>query len=654
MKKNSSASDKDGERNFPLSPSKTRTHPSVLKMDIEIKIELPALWKGEFVKTTWNSVNFIVGANGTGKTLFSEKLKQQLANKGYRVRTLTAERLAGFERSNYAYFSSSGISSGLNISQFSEYKDYGNQYGLSTPAFILLKQRLDIRIRIETILSDLFKKNIRLVEEGGFLKPKMQNINGGEEYSLKEQECHGLKEIISLLTFLYDDEYNCLIFDEPELHLHPQFQSFFLSEIRKLAGDPNQSSSKKLFFIITHSPYFLDVQNLDDLSSILVCHNGQMPTYIKDGDLEDQDKYVLLRFLPRFNTHHKQFFFSPNPVFVEGYTDQQIITLLFEKTGMNIAASGSSVIDVGGKEELAVFYRLCQKLSIDCRIIADYDALLRGKLRECFCANKAVKDGFVEKGYGIDPSNCIGSLESTFLAIGDELSNATCTDADINHLLNHLKVLYADRAHNLDSIKDAVLLSIVRFPEKIKNLIPAKAADVNLARTRIYGYIACIKAANIFIIPTGELEHFFIASSVDYLKIQNKDKLFHTERDHILNLSGKDISTLYADILGFLKESIPFVNVDLLKHMRFTVIDFIQKVQIAVEKGDVSNLETLKNNGNVDYATYSQILECRDADFKVSVDKKFICKVYLKAEILGEEKLIEFTDTTTAREFQFN
>lgn len=74
------------------------------------------------------------------------------------------------------------------------------------------------------------------------------------------------------------------------------------------------------------------------------------------NDLGGQDEYILNKFLPRFNTHHKQFFFSPNPVFVEGYTDQQIISLLFDKLDYNISASGSSIIDVGGKDELAVFF----------------------------------------------------------------------------------------------------------------------------------------------------------------------------------------------------------------------------------------------------------------------------------------------------------
>ena len=622
-------------------------------MDIDIRIELPVLWQGTFEKKKWNSVNFIVGANGTGKSLFAEQLKLQLGQKGFKVRQLTAERLAGFEKTNYNYYTNSQIGGGLNISYFNDYKNYGNQYGLSTSAFILLKERLDIRIRIEAILSDLFQKNIRLVEEGGFLKPKMQNVNGGNEYSLKEQECHGLKEIISLLTFLYDDEYDCLIFDEPELHLHPQFQSFFLSEIRKMAGDPKVDATKKLFFIITHSPYFLDLQTLDDLNHVLVCHNGQMPSYIKDGDLDQQDQFVLNRFLPRFNTHHKQFFFSPNPVFVEGYTDQQIISLLFEKAGLDIAASGSSVIDVGGKDELAVFYRMCKKLSINCRIIADYDALLRGKLRECFCANEAVKKEFIKRSLDDEPSNCIGKLERNLLEIGDALNTATGNNPIQNKIITHIKGLYSDKDNNLDAIKDCVLLSVQRYPDDLKAVIPAKADEIDLAVSQLNCFTDAIKASNIFITIKGELEHFFVASSIDFLNITKKDKLFHDERNHILGLDGNDIKVAYAEILAILKASVPFITVNMLEHTRFTVIDFIQKVQTAVERGDVTNIETLRNNGNVDYKTYSQILECADGDFNVKDDKQFTCKVVLKESVVGQSLTVEFDNKTTAHEFQF-
>ncbi|MDR0973107.1 MAG: AAA family ATPase [Prevotellaceae bacterium] len=620
-------------------------------INIPIKISLPEIWQGEFEKNEWSSVNFIVGANGTGKSLLSEKLKEQLRNQSYKVKLLTAERLSGFEKSQYYYFTGNEMGNGLNISNFSKYKNYGDQYGLSTSAFVRLKERLDIRIKIEALLSDLFGKTIRLVEEGGYLKPKMQNISGGSEYVLKNEECHGLKEIITLLTYLHDDSYNCIIFDEPELHLHPQFQSFFLNEIRKLAGNPLEDSSKKLFFIITHSPYFLDLRSLDDLKNILVCHKDQIPTYIQDEDLDSQDKYVLTRFLPRFNTHHKQFFFSPNPVFVEGYTDQQIITLLFEKCGLNIAASGSCVIDVGGKEELAVFYKLCKKLSISCRIIADYDAFFRGRLREFFSKDADIAQCFINEGLGTsDIASNIGDIERRLTDIADVLVAKTSPYPDVQNLITLLTGWCVKKNDNINEIKDAILLSIFRHGDNIK-LFLTNPLDVDAIRAKYLKCLKCIEAANIYIIPDGELEHYFKASSIDYLNITNKDKLFHTEREHILGLSKDDINREYNDILPLLHKSIPYVDVDIVKHLRYVIVEWIQNVQNAISRKEVKDIATLRTNARVNYSLYSQLFECPDDGLRIENDNNFSCKVLLKASLVGVEKEVLFDNTTTAHNF---
>lgn len=623
-------------------------------MNIPITIQIPKIWAGIFSKTEWNPINYIVGANGTGKSMFSTELKNILTSNGFKVRLLSAERLAGFEKSDYNYITNSQLGNGLNLSYFNEYKMYGSQNGLATEAFILLKERLDLRIKIEAILSDLFKKTIHLSEEGGFLKPKIQNIIGGEEYGIKEQECHGMKEIISLLTFLYDDANNCIIFDEPELHLHPQFQSFFLNEIRKLAGDPKSESGKKLFFIITHSPYFIDIRNLYDLQHILVCHNHQMPTYIKADDLDDQDKYVLKKFIPRFNTHHKQFFFSPNPVFVEGYTDQQIITLLFEKIGLNIAASGSSIIDVGGKDELAVFYKLCNKLNINCRIIADYDAFFRGKLRESICSDENVKSQFINHGFGANVSDCIGMVERLLLKIADRLKEVNSKDEDTKRLVDELQIAYSNVPKDVNRIKDVILLSLYRIKEKLISQVPDIKDDADSLLAKHQQYVDCIKKSNIFIIPNGELEHFFVASPIDYLNITNKDKCFALERDRILEFDNKDeIENKYQKILPLLKESIPHVEIDMLKHIKYSVIEWIQNVQNAIDRGEIRNFGDIQTSARVNYSLYQQILECRESDgLKVEKNGEFRCVIYLKKSIIGEEKKIVFTDKTTAREFK--
>ncbi|WP_339756082.1 ATP-dependent nuclease [Algoriphagus aquimarinus] len=627
-------------------------------INIPISIQLPNLWNTQiFTKNEWSQINLIVGPNGTGKSLFADELKKQLQTQGYRVRLLNAERLSGFEKADYRNFTSlvpiaGSFDKGFDLSKFSSLKSTGEQFGLSSDAFILLKERLDIRIKIEALLSDIFGKTIRLIEEGGFLKPVMQNNNSGLEYALKEKECHGLKEILTLLTFLYDNTKNCIILDEPELHLHPQFQSFLLSEIRKFAGDPNTNPSKKLFFIITHSPYFLDLRNIEDLKNILVCHYNIPPNFI--DSLDTQDEYILNRFLPRFNTHHKQFFFSPNPVFVEGYTDQQIIALLFDKLDYNINASGSSIIDVGGKDELAVFFRLCKKLKINARIIADLDAFFKGKLREVAQEDERCNAFIQKKGLGTDMSLLIGELERKLMEVADDLTLKTTTDTDLTHLIDFLKPIIGV-ADKRSTVITSFLIALIKFKDKIEAVIStSQKANINYIIPRFNLLLEAYKASNIYIFPKGEIEHYYTQTNIDYLKFTDKDKnlSFHSERDYILSVNDKAaLESNYAELILTLKESVPQIKIDYTKHIKFQIIEWIQSVQTIISKGDISNLDQLKMNGRINYTLFSQIIEA--LDLQVESDKRFICKIKIKKSLSDSETEIEFNEKTTPHDFQF-
>ena len=619
-------------------------------MNIPITIKLPALWGTEtFSKSEWGTINLIVGPNGTGKSLFADQLKAELTKQGIKPRLLNAERLSGLEKQNYSGFShGSALHQGLNISEFQNLKNQGEAYGLSSSAFVILKERLDIRIRIEALLSDIFNKTIRLVEEGGFLKPKIQNISGGVEYGLKEQECHGLKELLTLLTFIYDESKNCLILDEPELHLHPQFQSFLLSEMRRIAGDPKVDASKKIFFIITHSPYFLELRNLDNLKNVLVCHYNSPPTFIET--LDTQDEYILKRFLPRFNTHHKQFFFSPNPVFVEGYTDQQIISLLFDKLDYNISASGSCLVDVGGKDELAVFFRLCKKLKLSSRIIADLDAFFKGKLREAAQVEELCNKYVQDKGLGTDLSLAIGELERKLKDIADDLVSKTTTDIEVNHVIAFLQPIISITDKRTDVVI-AILLALQKHKDKIfATVSQAQQSNINYVLPRFENILQAFAAANIFILPIGELEHYYTQTTFDYLSITNKDTSFHSERDYILDCNDTaELELKYSALIPILKKSIPLIKVDLSKHLKFQVVEWIQTVQRAIAKGDVVDELSLKANAKVDYNLFNQIIEL--IELKIEGDKRFACKIKVSKSLTSEDKEIDFNEQTIPHDF---
>ncbi len=611
-----------------------------------VDITIPILWGNEhFIKKEWGFINYLVGANGTGKSLLAEQIKNHFNANGYTSRYLNAERLIGLEKRDISYFGGASLTRGFDISNFSQYKSYAEQGGLSSSAIIILKERLDTRLKIEALLSDIFGKTIRLVEEGGYLKPKMQNIKSGEEYNLSESECNGLKELITLLTFLYDPTKNCIIFDEPELHMHPQFQSFFLQEIRKVAGNPLEDPNKKVFFIITHSPYFIDLKSIDDLKNILVCHLNKVPTYVNELDVDEQ--FVLRKFLPRFNTHHKQFFFSPNPVFVEGYTDQQIISILFEKIGINIGASGSCIIDVGGKDELGVFYKLCKALKINCRIIADLDAVFRGRLRRVVCEDERSQIYVQQQGIGASLSNEIGDLESHLSNIAIRILSQETDVPELVALKAKLKSLSTDEEH---SRRVSTLLAILKFDEQIRTVLDApNIANLNLIIGRITQLHNAFKSCNTFIFPKGEIEHYYTQSAVDYLNITNKDTLFHTERDYILQANSTDINDSYADLITILKESVPVIDIEIKKHIKFEVFEWIHRVQTGIAKGEINNVEDLMRNAKINYELYKQILELKN--LTINGDKTFDCIITIGETLLGKPLEINFNQTTNAHNF---
>jgi hypothetical protein len=613
-----------------------------------VDISIPMLWgEQRFTKNEWGYINYIVGPNGTGKTLLAEQLKTQFSNGGFTARYLSAERLVGLEKKNEGRFGGANLVKGFDISLFDDYKRRAEGHGLSSSGIIILKERLDIRIKIEALLSDIFGKTIRLAEQGGFLKPMMQNKASGNEYGLSEGECHGLKELITLLVFLYDPTKNCIIFDEPELHLHPQYQSFFLEEIRKVAGNPLEDPSKKVVFLITHSPYFIDIKSLDDLKSILVCGPGKVPTYI--SNLDNNDRYILKRFLPRFNTHHKQFFFSPNPVFVEGYTDQQIITILFEKLGVNIGASGSCVIDVGGKDELGVFYRLCQALKVDCRIIADLDALFRGRLRSVICEDGRPDLYVQENGIGESISSEIGDLESKLSSLADYIINNDFNDEQVVLLKNRLAGFSGDEDHKK---RVTMLLGIINIKDNLRVVFDGNSlANFNLVAGRLEQLLNAFKTTNTYIFPKGEIEHYYTRSDVNYLNINNKDTWFHTERDYLLEMQDADqLRHEYEGLLDIVNDAVPVVDLEIRKHITFEVFEWIHRVQTGIAKSEIKNVEDLERSAKVNYTLYQQILNLDS--LTIRKDLTFECIISINRSFIDEEIQITFNQETNAHSFE--
>lgn len=614
-------------------------------MNIDIAIQLPTLWGDtHFQRNEWGGINFCVGPNGSGKSLFAEQLKNRLMQQGLHPRLILADRLMGLERHSDYWGQQRRPNEGLDIGRFTRTKAEAEQKGLISDSFILIREKLDIRIRIEAFLSTLFKRRIRLIEQGGFLVPKIVNIASGAEYDFRSQECHGLKELISLLAYLYDDETNCLLIDEPELHLHPQFQSFFVAELRKVAGDPRGGTGKKLIFLFTHSPYFVDIRSLDDLKNFLVFQSGRPPTAI--GELEEWEATVLRRLLPRLNTHHKQFFFSTHPIFVEGYTDCHFFSALQYYRNVPIGANGVTFIDVGGTSELELFLRLSRKLGLNGRVIADLDCLFDGRLRDAIGEVPMCAAAIASAGLGASMAEAIQRLAQKLDNIYRQIQESN--DDSLIALKPQLNHDEAPRR------RYRTLLSLVFDGDLIKRAADVTDADVNAALGMLEKIREAAAAGGNQILPRGALENHLPSYTGDRFKVEKSSKavVLADELEFLAsNPSDDNVVTRYSPIISVLDSVIETRSVDPTMFVSLSLGDWIAIIQRGFDRGEIVDMQSVKSHPDCMWDRYQRILDL--ASFNVGENRKtFICKGKLRPQVDLTEREFQFDDTTLHAKFR--
>ena len=351
-----------------------------------LTFELPKPWSAKKFETSQvGAINFLVGPNGSGKSRFAETLHSHLGN----ARMLGTDRLSGMEQSAaLREIYGDHFPSGLAKNVFPQFKQAGMK-GSGIDTIVLLEERMDLRIQVEATLSHLFNRKISLEWDSGNLVARAA-LGAGESYRLDRDECHGIKELLVLLTHLYNDEHPYLIIDEPELNLHPQYQAFFMQEVRKVAGDPSTDKKRKIVFLVTHSPFILDFRSVEDVKSVVsFALDHSTPRHI--FDLDPSSTARLSTLVPRLNVHHKQLFFSDNPIFVEGILDAQLVGTMQEARGVSVAGAGSCIIDAGGCEEVNRYLEFCKAFGKSAYFLYDLDSLFGGNLRSCVKADGSVQ-----------------------------------------------------------------------------------------------------------------------------------------------------------------------------------------------------------------------------------------------------------------------
>ncbi len=610
---------------------------------ISIDIQLPKPWKDKkFVTSKIGYINFLVGPNGTGKSRFTDAIKPLLP----KCRILSSDRLAGlfFKEGGNSHLlvSNSNVKEGYNKSNFQHYKSGAEATGIGGDAFVILEEKLDIRIRVEATLSQVLNREIRLEWDSGRLVPKAYNIKQEAAYDLQKEECHGIKELLVLLTHLYDDSHKTLIIDEPELNLHPQFQAFLVQEIRKIAGDPS-IPGKKIIFLVTHSPFILDINNKTDLSSI-ICFQSDYSAPSHLFDKTDLEISTFSTIIPRLNVHHKQLFFSDCPVFVEGIFDAQFIKAVQEFRGVSMEGSGSCVIDVGGNTEIALYHKLIEAFNKKAKYIYDLDSIFTRALRSNADTDDKIKTFLAKIGAGAEFQTYCGELEKLLTKSIALIKDNSSLNPKIIELQAYLKKVLEsdDKKERLKKARLAILIHIDKHRQTIVDeLTELKVLEIEGKLNNILG---ALKAQDVFLLKGGALEHYLPTYTGNIYEINDSIKRQTIEKETELlftSLTIEELDLRYGYLFEVIKQLPAEPKVDYLKPIKNHLGSLIYKIQSGIQSEAIKSIESIESYIGNDWESYKRVLSI-DKDTSIINNKtSFTCNItILDKWDLGELKLV--------------
>ena len=612
-------------------------------IDMDLEITLPSPWHGQsFELAQVGPVNFLVGPNGSGKSQFARALAPRLPGS----RFLGTDRLSGMEqvrpldRMYGEYFSD-----GLPKNQFANFRQ-AEMTGLGIGTLVLLEERIELRIQVEAVLSHLFHREINLEWDSGNLVAMVRRRGDNASYRLDREECHGIKELCVLLTHLYDDGHQSLIIDEPELNLHPQYQAFFMREVRRVAGDPSEGSNKKLVFLITHSPFILDFKSPEDLRSVMSFSlDHSIPKRLSGTNAISSSTSSLIK---RLNAYQKQLFFADNPIFVEGILDAQMVTALMEARGFAVEAAGSCIIEAGGAEEVNHYLNLCLGFGKDAHFIYDLDSLFSGNLRSCVKDDETVQSFLATAGLGSSFAGYCGNLDKALKPLIDQLRTVVLP-TQLEPLGNYLMALGEPPwdGGKWGKSRTAVMTAVSRHREQMVAVLSETAiADIEGRRNQVIG---ALEEKNIHVLPGGTLERYLPSyAGGEYQLSENaKSSAVQAEIQHLASpTTDCALAERYGDLYRAVRSLPSNPDVDIEPTIRNHLSYYIHELQkTAVNNPDWQRDQIQQRLAAVQPAT-AAVFSLRS--FERNGNSAFLASIEVTKMLDQRRRSIQVSDKTNA------
>jgi putative ATP-dependent endonuclease of OLD family len=161
-----------------------------------------------------------------------------------------------------------------------------------------------------------------------------------------------------------------LLIEEPELYLRPQAQRYFYRLLREFSLAGNQ------IIYSTHSPAFLNVTRMEEL--VFVERLPATGTHALQPEPVSADEDF--RVMTEFDASRSELFLAHAIVLVEGLTEKLVLPFVFAALGYDVDREAISIVECGGKPNIALFARICKATGIPFVVVHDSDRRTSGRL----------------------------------------------------------------------------------------------------------------------------------------------------------------------------------------------------------------------------------------------------------------------------------
>lgn len=178
----------------------------------------------------------------------------------------------------------------------------------------------------------------------------------------------GQKAIIHLLFEAYgrgELKGGVIIIDEPEIHLHYQFQNEYLKIIEEINKEQNCQ-----YILVTHSESLINSQTIAKVRRFSINERGHS-SVSSPKILEDQR--ALVKILD--NTRSIYAFFAKKVVLVEGDSDRYLFKAIFQELYPEFNQE-IAVLDIGGKGNFEKWRQFFKSFGLNVYYICDFDNVM--------------------------------------------------------------------------------------------------------------------------------------------------------------------------------------------------------------------------------------------------------------------------------------